>query len=123
VRFVLRTPDLAAIAIILAGVGCFGYNFNIITPLLAQDVPLMLLDEAVAHLDLHHQILVLRQLRALADAGFRVIAVDLKGHGLSDKPLASDEYTIDGGDLRLFLNETETTESYTGEIVGSVRCD
>jgi pimeloyl-ACP methyl ester carboxylesterase len=32
---------------------------------------------------------------ALADAGFRVIAVDLKGHGLSDKPIAAEEYTID----------------------------
>src|SRR6266478_711777 len=32
---------------------------------------------------------------ALADAGFRAIAVDLKGHGLSDKPLAPEEYTID----------------------------
>lgn len=36
-----------------------------------------------------------RNMPALADAGFRVIAVDLKGHGLSDKPIASDEYTID----------------------------
>jgi pimeloyl-ACP methyl ester carboxylesterase len=35
-----------------------------------------------------------RNMPALADAGFRVIAVDLKGHGLSDKPLAGDEYTI-----------------------------
>jgi pimeloyl-ACP methyl ester carboxylesterase len=34
-------------------------------------------------------------LPALAEAGFRSIAVDLKGHGLSDKPVASDEYTID----------------------------
>jgi pimeloyl-ACP methyl ester carboxylesterase len=32
---------------------------------------------------------------ALADAGFRVIAVDLKGHGLSDKVVARAEYTID----------------------------
>ncbi|MFL5639930.1 MAG: alpha/beta fold hydrolase [Gemmatimonadaceae bacterium] len=32
---------------------------------------------------------------ALADAGFRAIAVDLKGHGLSDKPLGPHEYTID----------------------------
>jgi pimeloyl-ACP methyl ester carboxylesterase len=32
---------------------------------------------------------------ALAEAGFRVIAVDLKGHGLSDKPIAPAEYTID----------------------------
>ena len=34
-------------------------------------------------------------LPALAEAGFRSIGVDLKGHGLSDKPLAPDEYTID----------------------------
>ena len=32
---------------------------------------------------------------ALADGGFRAIAVDLKGHGLSDKPVAADEYTVD----------------------------
>jgi pimeloyl-ACP methyl ester carboxylesterase len=32
---------------------------------------------------------------ALADAGFRPIAVDLKGHGLSDKPVGPGEYTID----------------------------
>jgi pimeloyl-ACP methyl ester carboxylesterase len=36
-----------------------------------------------------------RNMPALAEAGFRVIAVDLKGHGLSDKPVASDEYTIE----------------------------
>jgi pimeloyl-ACP methyl ester carboxylesterase len=36
-----------------------------------------------------------RNIPALADAGFRVMAIDLKGHGLSDKPLAPDEYTID----------------------------
>jgi len=33
--------------------------------------------------------------RALADAGFRVMAADLKGHGLSAKPLAPCEYTRD----------------------------
>ena len=31
---------------------------------------------------------------ALAAAGFRAIALDLKGHGLSDKPQSGDEYTI-----------------------------
>src|SRR5437868_8481544 len=35
-------------------------------------------------------------LPALAAAGFRAIAPDLKGHGLSDKPQTGDEYTIDG---------------------------
>jgi pimeloyl-ACP methyl ester carboxylesterase len=32
---------------------------------------------------------------ALARAGFRAIAIDLKGHGLSDKPQQPGEYTID----------------------------
>lgn len=36
-----------------------------------------------------------RNMPALAAAGFRAIAVDLKGHGLSDKPVEGDEYTID----------------------------
>jgi pimeloyl-ACP methyl ester carboxylesterase len=36
-----------------------------------------------------------RNMPALAHAGFRTIAVDLKGHGLSDKPVTSGEYTID----------------------------
>ncbi|MEP6655653.1 MAG: ABC transporter ATP-binding protein [Betaproteobacteria bacterium] len=40
-----------------------------IAALLAQEVPLLLLDEPVAHLDLHHQILVLGQLEQLARSG------------------------------------------------------
>jgi pimeloyl-ACP methyl ester carboxylesterase len=36
-----------------------------------------------------------RNMPVLADAGFRAIAVDLKGHGLSDKPVESAEYTVD----------------------------
>jgi 2-hydroxy-6-oxonona-2,4-dienedioate hydrolase len=36
-----------------------------------------------------------RNMPTLAEAGFRPIAVDLKGHGLSDKPVASEDYTID----------------------------
>jgi pimeloyl-ACP methyl ester carboxylesterase len=36
-----------------------------------------------------------RNMPALAAAGFRPIAIDLKGHGLSDKPLRAVEYTID----------------------------
>jgi pimeloyl-ACP methyl ester carboxylesterase len=34
-------------------------------------------------------------LPAIAEAGFRAIAVDLKGHGLSDKPRGKSEYSID----------------------------
>ena len=50
-----------------------------------------------------------RNMPALADAGFRAIAVDLKGHGLSDKPIASSEYTIDSlvGHLRDIMDALE----------------
>src|SRR2546430_114990 len=36
-----------------------------------------------------------KNLPAVADAGYRAIAVDLKGLGLSDKPLGESEYTSD----------------------------
>jgi pimeloyl-ACP methyl ester carboxylesterase len=36
-----------------------------------------------------------RNLADVADAGFRAIAVDLKGHGLSFKPLASEDYSLE----------------------------
>jgi pimeloyl-ACP methyl ester carboxylesterase len=36
-----------------------------------------------------------RNLPVIADAGFRAIAVDLKGHGLSDKPVDAAGYTVD----------------------------
>jgi abhydrolase domain-containing protein 6 len=36
-----------------------------------------------------------RNLPVIADAGFRAVAIDLKGHGLSDKPLGWREYTVD----------------------------
>jgi epoxide hydrolase 4 len=36
-----------------------------------------------------------RNLQVVADAGFRAIAVDLKGHGLSFKPLGEGEYSLE----------------------------
>jgi pimeloyl-ACP methyl ester carboxylesterase len=36
-----------------------------------------------------------RNLPVVSDAGFRAIAVDLKGHGLSDKPVAAKDYEVD----------------------------
>lgn len=36
-----------------------------------------------------------RNMPALAQAGFRAIAVDLRGHGLSDKPTAPRAYTLE----------------------------
>src|SRR5512138_1031308 len=34
------------------------------------------------------------QLRALAAAGFRAVAPDMRGYGLSERPLAIDQYTL-----------------------------
>jgi iron complex transport system ATP-binding protein len=48
-----------------------------IAALLAQQVPLMLLDEPTAHLDLRHQIGVLQHLRGLIDAGGRAAVIAL----------------------------------------------
>jgi iron complex transport system ATP-binding protein len=42
---------------------------------LAQDTPVVLLDEPTAHLDIRHQQAILRHARRLADAGRTVIAV------------------------------------------------
>jgi len=36
-----------------------------------------------------------RNYAPLAAAGYRVVSADLKGHGLSDKPLDADAYTLD----------------------------
>src|SRR5438067_10053299 len=35
-RFVFGVRDLVTVLIVLAGIGCFGYNFNTIVPLLAE---------------------------------------------------------------------------------------
>ncbi|HVA22910.1 MAG TPA: MFS transporter [Chloroflexota bacterium] len=35
-RFLRSAPDLMVVVIVVAGIGCFGYNFNTVIPLLAQ---------------------------------------------------------------------------------------
>lgn len=49
-----------------------------------------------------------RNLPAAADVGFRAIAVDLKGSGLSDKPLGEHEYT------------SEAFVAHVGEIIDAL---
>jgi iron complex transport system ATP-binding protein len=48
-----------------------------IAALLAQDPPLLLLDEPVAHLDLHHQVTVLQHLRTLAHERGRAVMLSI----------------------------------------------
>ena len=59
------------------------------------------------------------QLRAVSDAGFRAVAVDMRGYGASDKPPRGyDGYTM-AGDVAGYLEEgrsgEETHERYGEE--------
>jgi iron complex transport system ATP-binding protein len=87
-----------------------------IAALLAQDVPLMLLDEAVAHLDLHHQILVLRQLRALADAGCAVMLsiheLNLARRFATHAMLFRGGGDVDAGPVDPVMSESALTEAF-----------
>ena len=48
----------------------------------------------------------LEMIPALADAGYRVLAIDLPGFGLSDKPASPDVYTLDA--MSRIVGETVT---------------
>ena len=48
----------------------------------------------------------LEMIPALADAGYRVLAIDLPGFGLSDKPASPDVYTLDA--MSRIVGETAT---------------
>ena len=67
---------------------------------LAQEAPLLLLDEPTAHLDLAHRALVLGCLRGLADAGAAVLVVshDLAAAGFANRVafLANGAIVADG---------------------------
>lgn len=63
-----------------------------------------------------------RNMPAVADAGYRAIAVDLKGHGLSHKPFGPSEYTVDAlvEHLREILDALELDRpALVGHSMGS----
>ena len=78
--------------------------------LLAQDAPLFLLDEPVAHLDLHHQLLVLQHLVKLArDRGkgvlFTVHDLNLAARFASHALLLAPDATVRQGPVGAVLTE------------------
>jgi iron complex transport system ATP-binding protein len=84
-----------------------------IATLLAQDSSLMLLDEPTNHLDPHHQIEVLRLLRARAAAG-RTIVMSLHDVGLATR-FADDALLLFGNGEWLYgpVADTLTEETIT----------
>lgn len=70
-----------------------------------------------------------RQVRALAEAGYRVLCVDQRGHGLSDKPLDGYEVERLAADLRGALTGTGATEcalvgwSFGGQVAFKAAAD
>lgn len=88
-----------------------------IAALLTQDVPLMLLDEPINHLDLHHQILVLQHLVSVAkNAGKAVIysihdlnlAVRFSTHAI----LFRKNGGVDHGPVAAVMNDEALSSAY-----------
>jgi iron complex transport system ATP-binding protein len=81
-----------------------------IAALLAQEAPLLLLDEPVAHLDLHHQITILEHLAALA-AGrrraviFSVHDLNLAARFATHALLYREDGSVDQGPIEEVMND------------------
>lgn len=87
-----------------------------IAALLAQDVPLLLLDEPVAHLDLHHQILVLRHLAQLTRSGRAVVLsihdLNLARRFATHALLFGDDASVEVGPVDDVMNERALSRAY-----------
>lgn len=87
-----------------------------IAALLTQNPLLLLLDEPVAHLDLHHQIVVLEHLRALVHDGGRAAVLSIHDLNLARR-FASHALVLGGAEPRLgpvdeVMNETILSEAF-----------
>lgn len=85
--------------------------------LFAQDAPLLLLDEPVAHLDLHHQILVLDHVRLLArERGrgvlFTVHDLNLAARFASHALLLTPQGTVRQGTIDEVMVEEELSRAF-----------
>jgi iron complex transport system ATP-binding protein len=80
-----------------------------IAALLVQEAPLLLLDEPVAHLDLHHQITILEHLAALAAARDRAVVFSVHDLNLAARfathaMLYREDGSIDRGPIGEVMN-------------------
>jgi iron complex transport system ATP-binding protein len=85
--------------------------------LLAQDAPLLLLDEPVSHLDLHHQVLVLAHLRELARARgkgvlFTLHDLNLAARFASHALLLMPQGTVQQGPIGEVMTEAALQDAF-----------
>lgn len=84
---------------------------------LVQDAPLLLLDEPLSHLDLHHAVLVLKHLRGLASSCgkgvlFTVHDLNLAARFASHALILSGRESIRYGPAEQVMRERELTEAF-----------
>ena len=88
-----------------------------IAALLAQDAPLLLLDEPVAHLDLHHQIMVLRHLGSLAREQARAVLFSIHDLNLARRfathaMLFREDGIVDSGPIDEVMNAPALSSAF-----------
>lgn len=90
---------------------------------LAQDTPILLLDEPTASLDINHQIRTLELVRDLANEGKTVIAaihdLNLAAHYCDDLLLLSEGTILEGGAPEVVLTESNLREAFDTRAVVS----
>jgi iron complex transport system ATP-binding protein len=90
--------------------------------LLAQDAPLLLLDEPVSHLDLHHQVLVLTHLGKLAREGgkgvlFTVHDLNLAARFASHALILTPHGTVRQGRISDVMTESDLQFAFQHRVV------
>jgi iron complex transport system ATP-binding protein len=88
-----------------------------IAALLVQDAPLLLLDEPVAHLDLHHQITILAHLASLAAGGRRAVVFSVHDLNLAARfathaMLYREDGTVDHGPIASVMNDAALSSAF-----------
>jgi iron complex transport system ATP-binding protein len=94
-----------------------------IAALLAQDTPLLLLDEPVAHLDLRHQVTVLQHLRALVQDHRKAVLLSIHDLNLARRfathalLLAGDGGTPVQGDVETTMSEAHLSAAFGHQVL------
>ncbi len=88
-----------------------------IAALLVQEAPLLLLDEPVAHLDLHHQITILEHLAALAATRERAVVFSVHDLNLASRfathaMLYREDGAIDRGPIAEVMNIDALSDAF-----------